>query len=1103
MKAITKGFNGLVIAAIIIATILFSGLAKGWRTFGFAPGDGPDTHEYMSRRAIELVIPESNYPDVHKFKEAIIEGSSKTKNDSPVDYNVWGIITSGLIHHYPPGHEAENAQYNYTKLCEEKWKGVKYGNNNAGILDKYNKKDYRGDMSAYWLIGNIAHLVQDMSAPPHAYKAHGTSTHPGDPLLPWPPGDQIEYFASQIVGLIPSLGQTATYDSAIEVWGYPDKTGTAIRNYCEATQPYCGKYYDYEEGAAIGSYGVDGVDDFPAKPEDGEPGHTEAVKGLLGIGIEHTAGMLMSASKRLPPLITKIDGDQHVPCGSLRIEVHENRVKGITYSIWVNDEIKITDKPKDLDSNDNQNELPWKGEIEEKYSSLGISSKGSYEIRVEVKDGEDGNTVSERKNIKVEECDGGGGTCPSTSEHCETGQSTYCASDSSWGDCDGPGGEPRPPDENLIISDWYDLDVPTYDPEALVGILTSGYYPHAIALMGKMNIPITLIQPDYDFYPGLAQDVPVLIIPSSGFTNYIYSYSFEQTLNDYINNGGSIIVFSQPSQEEFSLLPGYLDAYGYTQDMSCYRRGARLKITHPILSSEETAYSDVHMDGFFVNYPPDTEELLIREANGQPAVIVYPYGEGTVIATDMYPDYAYWTGQYSADELHYVRDMITWALHPTTLREYQPGDSDSDFTFTLELPADVPSEAVLANVMVLDPDRSQILVDDHLPVYLAPGDLVQVSLALPELPYKLGIWHVAYELVDADGNTIHEERECLDGRFVVADWHLSTISIPGLQYFLTQDKDTHELGEVVHFELTFVNDTASDMIVPEARWDLNHRPQWNGVPWEQNILVPHNGSTTISKDISTADPLMHWNYRFWAHIKLPNGGETAISTWGKVETKRSIKPLSLVSDHRSYYTWDTIWLDAVLMNDGEVGNTADVVARITDSNESVVFEEQRKTDIILGGTAHEIFTAQLNLAPGTYKAQVRTLIHGLVQGSRECIFSVASDVRVSLVLPSTLEPNAVNTIGVKTKNSTGAIIPDSEGTVMLDLTSGQETMWSGEVALPGLEPGESVIKWFDVMIPRVVFEGREDMLHIGRPFWGYCVGTYCFSRGFIFLCKIT
>jgi len=110
MKTILMKVRVSSFILVILVLIMFAGLAKGWRTFSFSPGVGLDTHEYMSRRAIELVIPESNYPDVHKFKEAIIEGSSKTKNDFPVEADIWGIFTmagSGLyiIHNPNPFHQ--------------------------------------------------------------------------------------------------------------------------------------------------------------------------------------------------------------------------------------------------------------------------------------------------------------------------------------------------------------------------------------------------------------------------------------------------------------------------------------------------------------------------------------------------------------------------------------------------------------------------------------------------------------------------------------------------------------------------------------------------------------------------------------------------------------------------------------------------------------------------------------------------------------------------------------------------------------------------------------------------------------------------------------
>ncbi len=593
-------------------------------------------------------------------------------------------------------------------------------------------------------------------------------------------------------------------------------------------------------------------------------------------------------------------------------------------------------------------------------------------------------------------------TCPESREGCpsvlwecniESDTSSFCERTRSQENCGRPG-EPRAPDDNLIVSDLYDIGVPTYDPEAKVGIMISGYYTHAISLMGKLGVPVTLIEPDLDFYSGLALDVPVLIVPSAGFTNYRDSESFKQDLEEYVNGGGALIVFTQESGTEFNLLPGDIVAYGYSEDTSCFWGGAKLNLPHPILSSENGQYAGAHLDGFFVNYPADAEELLIRKSNGQPAVIVYPYGEGTVIATDMYPDYSYATGQYSKNELRYTRDMITWALKPSELREYSPGGMDPDFDFTLELPADAPADAAAAHVTVLDPDRSEALVEDYPPVYIEPGDTAMVSLSLPELPEKLGIWHVAYELVDADGDVIHEERECLDGRFVVSDWKIIQ-PVPGLHYYLTQDDDGHELGEIIHFQLTFTNDTDEDIIIPNVKWDINHTPSWTGVDWASDVLAPAHGSVTITMEKDSS--LIPKNYRFWAHIKLPNGTLTTTSIWGKVLTDRSVKPVGLSAERENYHASETVLVEALLSNDGELGDTAEVSFTVTRPDGEVIFTETRVVDIFVGGVRTESYYIPLDSqAPtGYYKALVKTFINGVEKGSRSTRF-VVDIYRVSI-----------------------------------------------------------------------------------------------------------
>jgi len=72
-----------------------------------------------------------------------------------------------------------------------------------------------------------------------------------------------------------------------------------------------------------------------------------------------------------------------------------------------------------------------------------------------------------------------------------------------------------------------------------------------------------------------------------------------------------------------------------------------------------------HLDETFlsaVHVSRNSIILLRRTANGQPAMLMYPYGTGKVIVTSMYSDWAYGHSQASKEEIALVKKVSTYEV---------------------------------------------------------------------------------------------------------------------------------------------------------------------------------------------------------------------------------------------------------------------------------------------------------------------------------------------------------------------------------------------------------------------------------------------------------
>jgi hypothetical protein len=209
-----------------------------------------------------------------------------------------------------------------------------------------------------------------------------------------------------------------------------------------------------------------------------------------------------------------------------------------------------------------------------------------------------------------------------------------------------------------------------------VTILKNGFHEGITSLLLKYKDPMRFAGLDLD--PSIASDHPVLVIPSGGLYGLEGSEFLKSALDEYVKQGGTLVVFAQQSGHEFGAIPvpqeadgtyNYINGYGWSQDQQCFTDGTYIDTWHPILSAQTRSTPTANVDGFFNSYPSNSTVILRRTASGQPALLTYEHGEGRVIVSSMYTDWAYGHAQAANEELAIVRDMIAWAKAPAELTE--------------------------------------------------------------------------------------------------------------------------------------------------------------------------------------------------------------------------------------------------------------------------------------------------------------------------------------------------------------------------------------------------------------------------------------------------
>jgi hypothetical protein len=321
------------------------------------------------------------------------------------------------------------------------------------------------------------------------------------------------------------------------------------------------------------------------------------------------------------------------------------------------------------------------------------------------------------------------------------------------------------PDDNFGFASFQGGDFPFYfDAFPFVGIFFNGYHDSTDALLTRLKRGCFYVKEEFNPIAVLDK-VKVLIIPTGGLYGMENSPQFKSELEDYVSQGGTLIVFSQQHGYEFSALPTPdgipLGGYGWREDQSCQSNSVYVDTWHPALSSLTNSLISSPVDGFFADYPSNSTVLLRRRVNAMPAMLAYPYGAGMVVVTSLYEDWGLTHWQSTAQGRAIVRDLIAWAKNIVLqIPEYNlRKNPNPEVSLSLEVKNLSEKAASEAKVLWLDPDRNLFFDEEKLiSIPAGEGAAIPVNHAFSNITDdKLGIWHVDYILYDSDGKEIQPQ----------------------------------------------------------------------------------------------------------------------------------------------------------------------------------------------------------------------------------------------------------------------------------------------------------------------------------------------------------
>ncbi|HAK59956.1 MAG TPA: hypothetical protein DCO77_06175 [Nitrospiraceae bacterium] len=177
------------------------------------------------------------------------------------------------------------------------------------------------------------------------------------------------------------------------------------------------------------------------------------------------------------------------------------------------------------------------------------------------------------------------------------------------------------------------------------------------------------------------------------------------------------------------------------------------------------AAPQLETEGYLASYPGRTEILLSRK-DGEPTLILYPFGSGWVVVTTLFSDISHGQGHLHHDEKKLVRDLLSWAKARSRVKEASPG-KPLDLRLSMVIPKGKRPSA--ARIMIMRPGRKR-------PIMRKVVTLATPAAGKRDVPFRFtvpkkiqpGVYRLDYSLLNRAGKAIAPAAESAFGWFSIA-----------------------------------------------------------------------------------------------------------------------------------------------------------------------------------------------------------------------------------------------------------------------------------------------------------------------------------------------
>jgi len=620
----------------------------------------------------------------------------------------------------------------------------------------------------------------------------------------------------------------------------------------------------------------------------------------------------------------------------------------------------------------------------------------------------------------------------------------------------------RPPDESPLVSSPLELPERTLFFKPKASILIGGLSSWAHDLLNRTGDNHVIAGYDEklsiamgeEYETQTAKDFSILVIPSGGLEGYSNSSFFRVALAKYVEDGGTLVCFTQPTGRDFGALPGgVIGGFGYSEDISCHAASVGITSDHPIFSGQTKEAIDVMVDGYFTQWPSNATILLKRTRVNMPTLLYYPYGKGIVVASTIYSDFAFGQGQATRDEINLIRDLISWSKAPQKeIPRYKrevPGQAIA-INIPVELKNFENAETNLCVITLRDPDKN--LVETRvLEFTLEPEEDYPVVLFSTTISDTLGIWWVNYSLLDAEGNIVQEEME--GERFSVYTSLIST-STKEINFNISLPGEAFLEGTPITAQISLYNRSGIATYVHcKGNFGLDRPGVY--VPAGETVSFTHTFTATMGQ------------CRFDVNFYDEQGAYIGNANRAIYIFSPSVR-VNVTTDKPRYKAGEQVNLSLTFTNEKPVTYSGDVSIRIVAPNGSEIFSSTFQNTFPANSTSLINQTATLPTEPlyGLFIVYIKVLSNGREIGLGATTFEEPAAILIISHLPPIVwNENSSNPVSFTINNIWYSDVTDGRIEVQM-LDPDNAVIWSNIETFTLAQMQEKTLA-YSVPVPQV------------------------------------